>query len=361
MASRPLARPMAARKAPRKAPRSTRPAKRPARAPGGKKAARPARKAAARKAPARKTARKAARKPARKPARQPAKTPKRARTTVRKASSRKAARPGPAKAAARPTAARSKASTARPVARPAARPAAPAKPRPAPAPAPAREEVEFREVAKPLRIALFGASGRIGSRIAQEALARGHHVTAAMRHPEKLELRHPNLRAVRADASDPLMVRAVAKGHDVVAAAVAPPMQSPEELADAAVALAQGTREANVPRLVWVGGAGSLQVGGGRQLMDSPQFPADWRPTALAHRDAMQKLAERSGGLEWTCISPPAFIEPGKRTGKYRAGTEQLLTDAKGESRISMEDFAVAFLDEVERPKNVGRRMTVAY
>jgi putative NADH-flavin reductase len=319
---------MAARKAPKKAARparsarSPRPAKRPARAP---------KKAVARKAP-KKAVRKAARPAAKK-------VPKRAsKPAVRKAAARppakKAAAPAKAKPAVRTAAAR---------------------------PAPAAPEVEFREVVKPLRVALFGASGRIGSRIAQEALARGHQVTAAMRHPEKLQLRHPNLRAVRADASDPLMVRAVAKGHDVVAAAVAPRLESPDELSDAAVALTQGTREANVPRLLWVGGAGSLQVPGGKQLLDSPSFPAEWRPLALAHRDAMQVLAERAGDLQWTCISPPAMVEPGKRTGKYRAGTDQLLADAKGESRISMEDYAVAFVDEMERPRNPRRRMTVAY
>ncbi|HLZ57791.1 MAG TPA: NAD(P)H-binding protein, partial [Ktedonosporobacter sp.] len=108
-----------------------------------------------------------------------------------------------------------------------------------------------------------------------------------------------------------------------------------------------------------VGGAGSLEVAPGLHLVDTPDFPAAWKPTALAHRDALEVY--RKANLDWTYVSPAALIAPGERTGTYRTGTDKLLTDEKGESRISAEDYAIAILDEVEHPHFIRRRFTVAY
>lgn len=215
--------------------------------------------------------------------------------------------------------------------------------------------------ARPLRIVLFGASGNIGSRILHEALARGHRVTAAMRDPSKIGMQHPDLRAVRADATDPVSVAAVARGHDVVASAVSPAGVQPQMLAQAARSLMQGCRDAGVARLAVVGGAGSLEVAPGVKLLDTPEFPADWRPVGLAHWDALREFRVKGAGLDWTFVSPSARIAPGARTGKFRLGTDQLLVDPRGNSRISMEDYAVAFVDELEHGQNKGRRMTVGY
>jgi putative NADH-flavin reductase len=108
-----------------------------------------------------------------------------------------------------------------------------------------------------------------------------------------------------------------------------------------------------------VNGAGSLEVAPGVQLIDTPDFPAAWRPVALAHRDALQVY--RASDLDWTALSPVAFIAPGERTATYRTGTDRLLTDEEGQSRISAEDYAVALVDEIETPRFVLQRFTVAY
>ncbi len=215
--------------------------------------------------------------------------------------------------------------------------------------------------ARPLRIVIFGASGNLGRRITKEALSRGHQVTAVMRNPQRLDVEHPNLRPLRADVTDPLLVSTVARGHDVIISAIAPARDSPESLAQAAKSLLQGAREAGIKRVMVVNGAGSLKVGKGKILMDTPQFPKEWRWLGQAHKDALDVLREEGTGLDWTAVSPAARIEPGKRTGKFRLGGDTLVADAKGESRISMEDYAAAFMDELEGEHYVGRRMTVAY
>lgn len=303
--------------------------------------------------------------PARAPRRAPKAPAKRAPKAKRAATSRRASK-GKATAARTRTAA--KATPAR------ARSAAAKGPAPKAAKSqvrrPGKAIVEFKEraaplapvaEARPLKIAVFGASGNIGRRIAKEALARGHRVTAVMRNPDRFDLRHPELRALRADATDPLLVATVAKGHDAIVSAIAPARDSPESLAQAATAILQGAREAGIKRVMVVNGAGSLLVGRGRMLMDSPQFPAQWRWIAQAHKDALDVLRSEGDGLDWTAVSPAALVEPGRRTGHFRTGGDELLADKSGASRISMEDYAAAFLDELEREKHVGRRMTVAY
>jgi putative NADH-flavin reductase len=227
---------------------------------------------------------------------------------------------------------------------------------------PRKAVVQFTEAPRSgrrLRIALFGASGRLGSRIAEEALARGHHVTALVRNPDQMASIHPELRVVRGDVTDPVQVEVAARNHDVVASAISPPEEDPGVLVEAAQSLLSGVRSTG-KRVVVVGGAGSLEVAPGLQLLDSPGFPLDWRPVAAAHRSALEAF-RKEGGEGWTVLSPSALIEPGKRTGRFRWGTDGLLKDAKGESRISMEDYAVAFVDEIEAAQNLGKRITVGY
>jgi len=211
-----------------------------------------------------------------------------------------------------------------------------------------------------MRLIVFGANGRLGSRIVREALERGHQVTAVVRDPGRLQISGERLTAVTGDVCDAGSVAAVATGHDAAISAIGPTGNSrPDLVVEAARALIDGLTRAGVRRLVVGGGAGSLEVAPGVQLVDTPGFPKAWRDIAIAHRDALDVY--RTADLDWTYISPAAMLEPGERTGKYRTGTDQLLTDKKGESRISMEDLAIAFLDEVEKPCFVRRRMTVAY
>lgn len=211
-----------------------------------------------------------------------------------------------------------------------------------------------------MKIVLFGATGSIGKVIALEALARGHQVTGLVRHPERGDLSHPAFRLRQADALDAAVVASEVKGHDAVINAVAPEFENPGMLTSAARALIQGLQSANVRRLLIVGGAGSLEVSPGLQLVDSPQFPPSWKPIANAHRDALG-VYRQDTSLDWTYFSPAAMISPGKRTAHYRIGGDQLLTDVQGNSIISNEDFAVALLDEVGTPRFIRQRITIAY
>jgi hypothetical protein len=249
---------------------------------------------------------------------------------------------------------------------PAKRPAGKAVKRPAPARRRKRPVagVQFTErpsaEARPLRVVVFGASGRIGSRVSQELLRRGHSVTAVMRNPDRLALAHERLRPLRADVTDPLLVATVARGHDAMVSAVSPDRSEPEALAQAAQSILKAARDTGILRVVVVNGAGSLKVGR-RRLMDTPQFPKEARWIAEAHKMALDVLRKEGKGLDWTAVSPAAIIAPGKRTGRFRLGGDELVTDAQGKSRISMEDYAAALVDELEQEHYVGKRMTVAY
>lgn len=211
-----------------------------------------------------------------------------------------------------------------------------------------------------MKIALFGASGTIGQRIAQEALRRGHQVTAIVRDPASVQTNDPQLTVMQGNALDPASVAQVAAGHDVVVSAISPKDQALQAIPDAAHSLLAGVKRAGVKRLVIVGGAGSLEVAPGLRLADTPDFPAAWKGIAQAHHEALD-IYRQNSDVDWAYASPAAFITPGERTGTYRLGTEQLVTDEKGESRISTEDFAVALLDEIENPRFIRQRFTAAY
>jgi putative NADH-flavin reductase len=216
-----------------------------------------------------------------------------------------------------------------------------------------------------MKIALFGASGVIGQRILAEALRRGHNVTALVRDPAKLTVHDPKLRAAAANVTDAAGVAAAVRGHDAVVSAVGPRHDGGSDtngiFADAAHALIAGLNQAGVKRLLVLGGAGTLEVAPGVRVVDTPEFPAAWKGNALGQADALNILRTEGGGLDWTYISPAAMIAPGERTGTYRIGGDQILTDAQGESHISAEDYAVALLDELETPAHVKQRITVAY
>jgi putative NADH-flavin reductase len=156
---------------------------------------------------------------------------------------------------------------------------------------------------------------------------------------------------------DATSVAAAVKGHDAVLSAVGP---TPEIIAGAARSLIEGLTRAGVKRLVVVGGAGTLEVAPGVLLLQTPQSPAEYELVAQAHGTALNTFRQNTT-LDWTFVSPAAFIQPGERTGRFQLGGDQLLVDAKGDSRISAEDFAVAFLDEIEKPAHLRQRFTVAY
>jgi uncharacterized protein len=215
-------------------------------------------------------------------------------------------------------------------------------------------------MSKVLKIALFGATGMIGSRIAVEAARRGHQVTALARNPERVPTDVANLKAAQADLLDATSVAAAVRGHDVVASAYAPPREDAGIVVTATRTLVEGVRAAGLKRLVVVGGAGSLEVAPGTQLVDSEGFPDAYKAVALAHRDAFTFYRTLSD-LDWTVFAPAAVIAPGERTGVFRTGADTLLADVSGNSHISVEDYAVAFVDELEQGRFIRKIATAAY
>lgn len=212
-----------------------------------------------------------------------------------------------------------------------------------------------------MKIAVFGATGRIGSRIVNEALNRGHDVTAVVRHQQDYTLIHDHLKVAKGDLFKAQDVETGAFDQDAVVCAYSNTRGAPAStIAELPVPLIKGLKQAHTKRLIIVGGAGSLEVSHGLQLVDTPNFPVEYRSTALAHRDAL-KLYQNETELDWTYVSPAEVIQPGERTGKFRVGTNQLLKDEQGKSFISMEDFAVAIIDEIENPRHIRQQMTVAY
>jgi hypothetical protein len=203
-----------------------------------------------------------------------------------------------------------------------------------------------------MKIALIGASGNVGSRILAEALRRGHTVSAIVRHPEKLAAQK-GVTALRGDLNAPAELAPLLRGHDAVISSVRFVDADPRKLCDA-------VKAGGVRRLLVVGGAGSLEVAPGVQLVDAPDFPAAYKPEASAGRDFLAAL-RRERELEWTFLSPSVMFAPGERTGRFRLGGDQLLTDPAGKSWISMEDYAIALLDELETPRHVRARFTVGY
>jgi len=215
-----------------------------------------------------------------------------------------------------------------------------------------------------MKVALFGAKGMIGSEILKEALSRKHEVTVVVRDPKSFAA-PARVKVVAGDASNPADVARVVAGHDAVISAVGPGRNNstpqPLNIVQATKGLQQGLATTAVKRLLIVGGAGSLEVAPGLQLLDSPQFPDEYRPEALAARQALEVVKDNLVDLDWTFFSPSLVIEPGERTGQFRIGGEQLLFDGNGQSRITVEDFAIAIIDELEKSENVGRRVTIGY
>jgi uncharacterized protein len=204
-----------------------------------------------------------------------------------------------------------------------------------------------------MRITVFGAAGNVGSRVVAEGLSRSHEVTAVVRDSARFgEL--PS--AADARAGD------AAKVADVVISAIQPPRGSERELVTATKALLAGLAGSGV-RLLLVGGAATLTVpgAGGTKVVDDPNLvPAADRASALASAEQLE-VCRAETEVDWAYLSPAALVEPGERTGTYRLGSDELLVDANGNSRISHEDLAVALLDEAERPGHHRTRFTVAY
>jgi hypothetical protein len=217
-----------------------------------------------------------------------------------------------------------------------------------------------------LKIALIGGTGFVGSAVLEELLRRGHEVTALAREPAKVAPRQ-RLSVVHADARDAAAVAQAVAGHDAVASAYNPGWNAPDlytAFLSGTRAIVEGVKRSGVRRLLVVGGAGSLYVAPGVQLVDTPQFashvPPNIVPGAKAARDALNLMRDEET-LEWSFVSPPPKLAPGERTGRYRLGRDEVLKNGDEPAGISVQDLAVAIVDELETPKHVRQRFTVAH
>ena len=213
-----------------------------------------------------------------------------------------------------------------------------------------------------MQIALIGATGFVGSPVLVELLSRGHQVTVLARNPAKLPAQ-PNLTVVAADALDAAQVAQAVAGHDAVVSAYNPGWTEPkiyDLFLQASAAIVDGVKRAGLKRLLVVGGAGSLFVAPGVQLVDTPPFPAEYKQGALAAREALNQLKLETS-LDWSFVSPPIGLAPGARTGQYRTGLDDLLPGVgEAPAGISVADLAVAIVDELETPRHLQKRFTVA-
>lgn len=202
-----------------------------------------------------------------------------------------------------------------------------------------------------MKVALIGATGNAGSRILEELVRREHRVTAIVRNPERVPEKRGVI-AVKGDVQDSASLAERVKGHDALISSVHFTASDPHKLIAAA-------RSSGVKRYLVVGGAGSLEVAPGVRLIDTPNFPAQYKSEAAAGA-AFLDLLRGVNDLDWTFLSPSALFIAGERTGKFRLGTDQLLATDKGSS-ISFEDYAIALVDELEHPKHIRKRFTVGY
>lgn len=212
-----------------------------------------------------------------------------------------------------------------------------------------------------MKIVIIGATGFVGSALLKEALKRGHKVTAVVSDTSKIQ-QSETLKAVSVDVQNSNSLAEIVRGHDAVISAFSGHAQ-PDILnyyVNGIKSIISAVKKASVPRLLIVGGAGTLEVAPGLQLIDTPQFPDGWKATAEGARQAL-KIFMSEKDLNWTILAPSAALEPGEQTGKFRLGTNQLLTDSSGNSRISLPDYAMAMIDELEKESHARSLFTVGY
>ena len=202
-----------------------------------------------------------------------------------------------------------------------------------------------------MNVTVLGASGRAGSEIVKELVARGHQVLAIARKPEAIAPA-PGVTAKAGDASDPVALADLIRGTDAVISAL--------HFDVSAETLLSALKKAGVGRLLVTGGAASLEVAPGKRLIDTPEFPAEWKPFAMGGVNFLEAIRSEQA-IDWTFFSPATLIFEGPRLGHYRAGGDQLVTDEAGESKISFADYAIAMVDELEHQRHSRARFTAAY
>jgi len=214
-----------------------------------------------------------------------------------------------------------------------------------------------------MKILLIGATGNIGQRILKEALNKGYEVTAAQRHPEKLKTRHALMTVTKVDLLDEIELPSLINGYKLIISSISAGGEStPEQFKKANDNLIAALEGRPDQRLIVVGGAGNTEVAPGVRVVHSPimdSLPEEWKPDIFAHAYVLDQY--KASDVNWTYFSPARDIEPGERTGKYRLGAGNMIIDDNGNSKISMEDYAAALVDEIENKKFVKQQMSIGY
>ena len=213
-------------------------------------------------------------------------------------------------------------------------------------------------------VVLIGASGFVGTAILNELLNRGHKVTAIVRDPAKVTASNPNLKVVQADVTDTDALKEAGKGKDAVISAYNPGWKNPHIYEDTLKnypLIVESAKQAGVKRLLIVGGAGTLFYAPGKMVMDADDVPAQLLPGIKSLGEFYLNTLRKEKDIDWIFLSPAANMTPGQRTAKFRIGKDDLVVDANGDSNISVEDFAVAMVDELEQEKHHKERFTIGY
>ncbi|MDU1889902.1 MAG: NAD(P)H-binding protein [Dysgonomonas sp.] len=213
-----------------------------------------------------------------------------------------------------------------------------------------------------MKVALIGATGFVGSHILQELVNRGYDVTAVARSVEKIPVKGGKPKTVAVDVTDTEALASVLKGNDVVISAFNAGWSNPniyDDFMKGSKAIQEAVEKADIKRYIVIGGGGSLFING-KQIVDDPGFPAQFKDGATAARDYLN-LLKKETNLDWTFLSPALDMFPGERTGKYRLGTESPVFNGKGDSEISVQDLSVAIVDEIDNHKFSRQRFTVGY
>ena len=214
-----------------------------------------------------------------------------------------------------------------------------------------------------MKIAIIGATGFVGSAVLKEALQRGYEVTAIARNTENIAVSDEKITAIKADVDDVDHLATVLAGHDAVVNTFNAGWTNPNLYNDfikGSEAIQAAVKKSGVKRLLVVGGAGSLEIAPGVQLVDTPQFPKEYHAGASAARDYLNTIKKETE-LDWTFLSPAIILHPGERTGVFRLGTDEPVFDANKKSDISVEDMAVAIIDELESNRFIKKRFTLGY
>lgn len=214
-----------------------------------------------------------------------------------------------------------------------------------------------------MKIALVGATGFVGSAVLNEALNRGHEVTAIARNIDKITISNKNLKAVAVDVYHSEALSKTLVGHDAVVSTFNAGWTNSNLYNDfikGSESIQQAVKRSGIKRLLVVGGAGSLEIAPGVQLVDAPEFPAEYKAGATAARDYLNTI-KKENDLDWTFLSPAISLHPGERTGVFRLGTDQPVFDDKDQSDISVQDMAIAIIDELEQNRFIKKRFTLGY